>query len=127
MQKRRSGCSRSTLAGENAGHSKHSIQERRSIVWQQNTSAVNARSLHSLSFSAPVTRLRITGRAGSASSLHSDLVRGVVFHRRRHAGLGEEVDAVLRGEEGEEQRQTQVRHSEHLPASMSRDHSFDAR
>ena len=54
MQKRRSGCSRSTLAGENAGHSKHSIQERRSIVWQQNTSAVNARSLHSLSFSAPV-------------------------------------------------------------------------
>ena len=44
------------LAGENAGHSKHSIQERRSIVWQQNTSAVNARSLHSLSFSAPVKK-----------------------------------------------------------------------
>ena len=58
MQKRRSGCSRSTLAGENGAHSKHSIMRRRSIVWQQSTSA--KRSVVTLPlFLAPVINLLI--------------------------------------------------------------------
>ena len=59
MQKRRSGCSRSTLAGENGAHSKHSIKGRRSIVWQQSTSAENARSFHSLCFFSSGQKLHV--------------------------------------------------------------------
>ena len=60
MQKRRSGCSRSTLAGENGAHSKHSIMRRRSIVWQQSTSA--KRSVVTLPvFLAPVINPALIG------------------------------------------------------------------